>query len=383
MLALLLLAASLVSVRVNTTQAQANCRTFPQTGKTVCGKFLAYWDAHGGLPQQGYPISGEFREASDINGKTYTVQYFERAVFELHPENQPPYDVLLSLLGSIYYRQRYPNGAPEIVPQSDQPSVLFPQSGKEVQGRFLEYWRTHGGVAQQGYPISNQLSEESALDGKRYTVQYFERAVFELHPENRSPYDVLLSQLGTQQYKRKYPGSQSATPVVTPQPADEWSALRQRPLNLPTVTPGSPCPTSGGKSVSPDFGIALGDGPVYPVAFYPDGTYYYAGALQEGGWYLLKVLWIASPDYPGPVLVRGKQIDGPNELRFGEGANPQGELRLNTANSNNRTGAGWRDWPGYTRLRAPGCYAYQVDGDTFSRVIVFKATDALPPPPSR
>src|SRR4051812_30859431 len=79
--------------------AQTNCRTFPVTGKTVCGKFLAYWDEHGGLAQQGYPISGEFSEVSDVDGKTYTVQYFERSVFELHPNNQPPYDVLLSLLG--------------------------------------------------------------------------------------------------------------------------------------------------------------------------------------------------------------------------------------------------------------------------------------------
>src|SRR5438477_9672033 len=70
--------------------AQGNSRTFPETGKMVSGKFLTYWDAHGGLAQQGYPISNEMSEKSDIDGKTYTVQYFERAVFESHPENQPP-----------------------------------------------------------------------------------------------------------------------------------------------------------------------------------------------------------------------------------------------------------------------------------------------------
>src|SRR5438874_13578588 len=79
---------------------QANCQTFPETGKSVCGRFLSYWREHGGLAQQGYPISGEFPERSEIDGKTYTVQYFERAVFEVHPENRPPYDVLLSLLGA-------------------------------------------------------------------------------------------------------------------------------------------------------------------------------------------------------------------------------------------------------------------------------------------
>jgi hypothetical protein len=35
------------------------------------------------------------------------VQYFERAVFEYHPENQPPYNVLLSQLGTFRYREKY------------------------------------------------------------------------------------------------------------------------------------------------------------------------------------------------------------------------------------------------------------------------------------
>src|SRR5437867_12088835 len=55
--------------------AQAACQTFRETGKTVCGKFLDYWKSHGGLAQQGYPISNEFKEVSEVNGKTYTVQY--------------------------------------------------------------------------------------------------------------------------------------------------------------------------------------------------------------------------------------------------------------------------------------------------------------------
>src|SRR5438477_11405082 len=67
---------------------QSPCRAFPETGQTVCGKFLSYWQQHGGLAQQGYPISGGFVEVSDVNGRAYTVPYFERAVFELRPENR-------------------------------------------------------------------------------------------------------------------------------------------------------------------------------------------------------------------------------------------------------------------------------------------------------
>jgi hypothetical protein len=91
-------------------QAQRNCREFAATGYRVCGKFLDYWQRNGGLAQQGYPISGEFAEVSDLDGKPYIVQYFERAVFELHPENRPPYDVLLSQLGTLRARDRYPQG---------------------------------------------------------------------------------------------------------------------------------------------------------------------------------------------------------------------------------------------------------------------------------
>jgi hypothetical protein len=63
------------------------------------------------LAQQGYPISDEFTEISDLNGQPYTVQYFERAVFEYHPENAgTAYDVLLSQLGTFRYKEKYPIG---------------------------------------------------------------------------------------------------------------------------------------------------------------------------------------------------------------------------------------------------------------------------------
>jgi hypothetical protein len=99
-------------VGAGTAMQPPNCQTFRETGKTVCGRFLRYWLEHGGLAQQGFPISQEFQERSDLNGQTYTVQYFERAVFEFHPENRPPFDVLLSQLGTFQYRAKYGAGGP-------------------------------------------------------------------------------------------------------------------------------------------------------------------------------------------------------------------------------------------------------------------------------
>lgn len=192
--------------------AQPKCTTFEQTGRSACGRFLEYWTANGGLAQQGYPISAELEEKSDTDGKTYTVQYFERAVFEKHPENAAPSDVLLSLLGTFLYEQKYPEGAPNQKASTVNPRK-FAETGKTIGGKFRDYWEKNGGLAQQGFPITDEFQEKSDLDGKTYTVQYFQRAVFELHPENAgTQYEVLLSQLGTFRYRAKY-GNQTEVQV--------------------------------------------------------------------------------------------------------------------------------------------------------------------------
>lgn len=116
------------------TDAQPQCQTFAQTNKTVCGIFLTYWNEHGGILREGLPISSEFQEVSDIDRKTYTVQYFERAVFEHHTENQPPYDVLMSLLGRLQFQKKYPDGvqALEKLPAGMKPEGA-PSSHRRVK----------------------------------------------------------------------------------------------------------------------------------------------------------------------------------------------------------------------------------------------------------
>jgi len=106
---------------------QPRCQTFPETGKTACGRFLEYWQKNGGLAQQGFPLTDTFTEVSDLDGKTYTVQYFERAVFELHPELKPPYDVLLSQLGTFELRERYAGGVP--TPPAGAPGAITGRIG--------------------------------------------------------------------------------------------------------------------------------------------------------------------------------------------------------------------------------------------------------------
>jgi hypothetical protein len=100
-----------LSVLLTPATAADDCQTFSETGFKSCGKFYAYWKSHGGLAQQGFPISDVFEEKNADppagDGKVHKVQYFQRARFEEHLENQPPYEVLLGLLGAEQHQAKY------------------------------------------------------------------------------------------------------------------------------------------------------------------------------------------------------------------------------------------------------------------------------------
>ncbi|HEX6715439.1 MAG TPA: hypothetical protein VF066_18750 [Thermoleophilaceae bacterium] len=156
---------------------------------------------------------------------------------------------------------------------------------------------------------------------------------------------------------------------------DPWAKLR-RPLHIPRIANDAPCPVTPAHRVSPDFAPAQGSGPVYPVGAFPTFGFIYPTTPAQESWYPSKwsgnkLLWVARPHFRGPVLIRGRQLDGPNELRFEDGVNPAREFRLRGIGGS--TPSGWQNRPSYTRLRAPGCYGWQIDGATFSRVIVFRA----------
>ncbi|MEO8285479.1 MAG: hypothetical protein ABI670_03470 [Chloroflexota bacterium] len=172
---------------------------FEATGHILQGKFYEYWKSHGGLWLFGYPLSEEYQEISATDGKAYTVQYFERQRFELHPEFAgTPNEVLLGLLGSYMVKGRTDGafGRSTALPPSTS-QIYFEQTGHNLGGSFLTYWKQYGGLPIFGYPLSEEFQERNEVDGKTYTVQYFERARFELHPEFAgTPNEVLLGLLG-------------------------------------------------------------------------------------------------------------------------------------------------------------------------------------------
>ena len=163
-------------------------RTFPETGFTVRGGFLRYWEQFGGLATFGYPISPELQE----NG--FTVQYFERARFEWHPGSWPErYDVLLGLLGrAVTVNRTFEAPFRPVNAASDANCTFFAATGHRLCSGFRSYWETHGGLEILGYPISEEFTENG------YTVQYFERQRLEYHPENPEPWKVLGGLLGRQ-----------------------------------------------------------------------------------------------------------------------------------------------------------------------------------------
>lgn len=167
-------------------------RCFAETGHCLRGRFLAYWDAHGGLALNGFPLSDERVEYLE-DGLLHQVQYFERTRLEYHLA-AAPYDIQLGQFG----RRFHPGGTfrnPEPPAPPIPGATFFAESGHNFGGRFRDYWLANGGLAQFGFPITEE-GRETLEDGKEYLVQYFERARLEYHPENPAPSDVLLGQFG-------------------------------------------------------------------------------------------------------------------------------------------------------------------------------------------
>jgi hypothetical protein len=162
---------------------------FAETNHCAARAFLDYWANSGGLESLGFPID-QMRRSPDGSIR----QFYERAILEWHPENGPQFQVLLTRLGAAAIAGH---------PRAQQPPepcgtgcTLFRETNHTMRGEFRTYWAAHGGLAVFGYPLTEAYEEISAVDGRRYLVQYYERNRFELHPEAQVRYRVLLGLLG-------------------------------------------------------------------------------------------------------------------------------------------------------------------------------------------
>jgi hypothetical protein len=204
----------LVMSRALEAQGSRLCFDVPGISNCIEGRFRVYWEQNGGLAVFGYPISAADNERNRDTGQTYFTQWFERNRFELHPENAPPYDVLLGRLGDDRLREQGINW--QALPRDGGPQadcLWFEQTGHNVcnQGTgagFKTYWQTHGlsderldaygrSLALFGLPLTAPALETNS-SGDRVVTQWFERARFEYYPDNPSAYRVLLGRLGAE-----------------------------------------------------------------------------------------------------------------------------------------------------------------------------------------
>jgi len=182
---------------------------FPITGHSVAPPFFPYWEAQGGLPIFGYPLSDQLVEGG------FRAQYFERQRLEAHPENAAPYNVLFGLVGSQAAAERGLLGTAPFAPATQQGGAnceYFAETRHNVCGLFRTYWHSYGldfgeagfsareSLALFGFPISEQFQEQLEIDDQgtlaTFTVQYFERVRMEIHTNpNTNQQFVLLGRL--------------------------------------------------------------------------------------------------------------------------------------------------------------------------------------------
>jgi glucose/arabinose dehydrogenase len=231
--------------------------TFPETGYSVEGRFLRFWQGNGALPVFGLPIS-EQRDEPGSEGR-YRSQWFERERFEYHPEYSAPYDVLLGRLGDEALRlqgrdwRAFPQGAPQ------NGCRFFSETQHSLCEPFLGYWQRNGlefdgrggkseaeSLALFGLPLSEPMMETNS-SGFTVLTQWFERARFEYLPNNPDPYKVLLGRLGAEVFA---PGRENPDPQANQLPSyvqvrqTGWPSALEVPagFTVEEVASGVPAP---------------------------------------------------------------------------------------------------------------------------------------------
>ncbi len=197
---------------------------FPETGHHVKGDFLRFYK---NVPDPklvfGYPLT---EQMTSSDGKT--VQYFQRARFELRadlPENQR---VQLTAIGQSLYQP-----ANQLKLGNTAGCDLF-TTGYSVCFAFLDFYKANGGAAQFGNPISPFEFHENLI------VQYFEKARFEWRADRPEDQRVVLTDLGRLYFDQAGEDPAQLKPVkpldatINPILALKIRAFVRKPLARPT-----------------------------------------------------------------------------------------------------------------------------------------------------
>jgi poly-gamma-glutamate capsule biosynthesis protein CapA/YwtB (metallophosphatase superfamily) len=158
----------------------------------------------------GYPLGPAADEPGAGCAGSARVLLTERQRLEWNPGASWPYRVVGAQLGALSYARRY-GGKPEEAPR--RTDLQAPDAF--ANDAFRAFYGGYGGLHVFGYPISGALQEADAAGAAR-TVQYFERARFELNAA-APPGADLLTQVQLGLLGREY--------ALLPPPCGERAAL--------------------------------------------------------------------------------------------------------------------------------------------------------------
>jgi hypothetical protein len=147
-----------------------------------------------------------------------------------------------------------------------------------------------------------------------------------------------------------------------------------RPLHLPHLKLGRRCPVSPSRVWTSEQRLN-GRGPVYLVGVggAPGGTIDVGMAFPDSmGWFGQKTPWAIDRSYDGPLLVRARRIGKRGAVRFARGYGDHlPELYWPAGvDQGSPPDPKFRFLASTTLFRAAGCYAFQLDGTSFSKIIV-------------
>ncbi len=220
---------------------------FTETQQCLSGPFRSYWERNGGLGVFGLPLSPVQAEVNADTGRTYLTLWLERARLELHPELQPPYDVLQGRLGADMRIRGAAAGPTDHEPGPQKGCLWFGQTGHNVCDQqagvgFMSYWQSHGlsdqrlngydrSLALFGLPLTAPQTMTNS-SGDTVQTQWFERARFEWHPAEPTASKVLLGRLGSEVFKLE---------ATTPHATSGITGIMTIGPTCPVTRPGQAC----------------------------------------------------------------------------------------------------------------------------------------------
>jgi hypothetical protein len=190
---------------------------FPDTGHTVRGEFLDYFNAHGGLRVFGFPITEEFT----LNSRT--VQYFQRVRLELWPDKPAEQRIQLGALGEDLGKSTPAQPSPG---GNTYFRRYYSETGHSIIWAFLSFFDKYGGAEVFGYPISDYGPES----GQGRIGQYFQRAKLEWYPELSAEQRVQVADLGSIHFDLLVTQGKVDPALKKPMPAP--STISDVPLSL-------------------------------------------------------------------------------------------------------------------------------------------------------